>query len=417
MRPVTGTPRTGTPSTGTPSTGTPSPGTPSTGTLSSGPPPAAVWRAVRLPVAVGVLVILGALGIGLLNGRYDRGSLDPNAVDPPGSRALAVLLGGRGVSVHREQGLSRVLRAAGPSSTVFLPFPDREPASLLARLSTLPPSARLVLVAPSEEVLTQVSTQVTNAGYQPIVGRDPGCDDPAAVLAGDTDLGGSGYRLPPGTGRSCYGGSLVSAAARGGQRLTIAGAGDPFTNNRLAQHGNAALTIGLLGTAADLWWVLPDPLAGTTGERAPLLSVLPGWVGPVLVELTLATVLLALWRGRRLGPLVAEPLPVVVRAAETVEGRGRLYRRARARDRAAEALRGGAYARLAAALGLAPGPGGDPAPAGLVAAVSAHSGRPAGAVQALLSGAVPADDAGLVALARSLDLLIRDTLDPGAPQP
>ena len=36
----------------------------------------------------------------------------------------------------------------------------------------------------------------------------------------------------------------------------------------------------------------------------------------------LVVLLVALWQGRRIGPLVAEDLPVVVRASETVEGRG-----------------------------------------------------------------------------------------------
>ena len=59
----------------------------------------------------------------------------------------------------------------------------------------------------------------------------------------------------------------------------------------------------------------------------------------IVWQLCLAVLLLALWKGRRIGPLVAEQLPVVVRASETVEGRGRLYRSRRASDRAADALR------------------------------------------------------------------------------
>ena len=51
----------------------------------------------------------------------------------------------------------------------------------------------------------------------------------------------------------------------------------------------------------------------------------------------------------RSDPLVAEDLPVVVRASETVEGRGRLYRSRRARDRAADALRTAHAAAPAAA--------------------------------------------------------------------
>ena len=74
----------------------------------------------------------------------------------------------------------------------------------------------------------------------------------------------------------------------------------------------------------------------------------------IVWQLCLAVVLLALWKGRRIGPLVAEELPVVVRASETVEGRGRLYRSRRARDRAADALRTATLQRLLPRLGLGP---------------------------------------------------------------
>ena len=77
----------------------------------------------------------------------------------------------------------------------------------------------------------------------------------------------------------------------------------------------------------------PDPRPASTGSF---------W------QLCLVVALVALWKGRRLGPLVAERLPVVVRASETVEGRGRLYRSRRARDRAADALRTATLQRLAA---------------------------------------------------------------------
>jgi len=405
------------------------------GTRGTGPPASAIWRAVRLPVAVGLLALIGAVVIGVTNGRYHRGALDPQGVDPPGSRAVAVLLGGRGVAVHRVEGIAAVLGGAGPDSTIFLPFPDREPTALLARLPTLPATVRLVLVAPSSEVLAELSTEVQASGGGSVGRRDPRCADPVATTAGDADLGGASYTLAhPEVGSSCYGESMVVAPSRTGQALVAVGAPDPFTNDRLAQRGNAALALGLLGGAGDLWWVLPDPNAGVTGQHRSLLGVLPGWVVPVLWELALATLLLALWRGRRLGPVITESLPVVVRAAESVEGRARLYRRARARDRAAESLRGGAQARLTRYLGLAPASGSDGHSSGaggrssgpastalidtaLIDAVSAQSGRPTDEVRGLLSGDVPTDDAGLVRLADSLDQIVRSTLDPGAHRP
>jgi hypothetical protein len=104
-----------------------------------------------------------------------------------------------------------------------------------------------------------------------------------------------------------------------------------------------------------------------------------------------------LWRARRLGPVVREPLPVVVRASEAVEGRARLYRRAGAREHAAETLREATRARLRPLVGLPP----DAAAGELVGAVAARVGRRD--VGGLLYGPPPGDDAGLVALARALD--------------
>ncbi len=59
-----------------------------------------------------------------------------------------------------------------------------------------------------------------------------------------------------------------------------------------------------------------------------------------------------LWRGRRLGPLATEPLPVVVKAIETTRSRGRLYRKSGDRAHAADALRSATRARAATRLRL-----------------------------------------------------------------
>jgi hypothetical protein len=92
---------------------------------------------------------------------------------------------------------------------------------------------------------------------------------------------------------------------------------------------------------------------------------------------------------------------VVVRAAEVVEGHGRLYRRAGARDRAAAALRGATLTRLATHAGLRRGARTDD----VVAVAAAVTGRPAADVWYLLGGPPPADDADLLRLAAELDAL------------
>ncbi len=113
--------------------------------------------------------------------------------------------------------------------------------------------------------------------------------------------------------------------------------------------------------------------------------------------------MIVVWRARRLGPPVTEPLPVVVRAAEVVEGHGRLYRRARAHDRAAAALRAATVRRLAEEAGL-------PRPASVddvVTATARATGREAGAIRRLLTGPPPDGDPALVTLAGDLQELER----------
>src|SRR4029079_16437584 len=132
-------------------------------------------------------------------------------------------------------------------------------------------------------------------------------------------------------------------------------------------------------------------------SEPPPGELLPPVVPILALQRLLVVVVAALWRGRRLGRLVTERLPVVVRAGETTRGRGRLYRRGRSYGHAAAALRAGTAARSAARLGL---PGWAPAPLVAAAAARATSRRPAD-VEALLYGPPPTDDRGLADLARA----------------
>ncbi len=140
--------------------------------------------------------------------------------------------------------------------------------------------------------------------------------------------------------------------------------------------------------------------AGGDGGASPT-DLLPPWATVLGFQALIVALTAALWRGRRLGPVLAERLPVVVPAAETVRGRGRLYRRSRSYGHAAAALRAGTATRLATRLGL---PRSADAPA-TIDAVARATGTPADEVARLLYGPPPADDAGLALLADELDIL------------
>jgi hypothetical protein len=148
-------------------------------------------------------------------------------------------------------------------------------------------------------------------------------------------------------------------------------------------------------------------------DRRGVFSLLPRGLDWGLVQLAIAVVVLALWRARRLGRPVAEPLPVIVRAAETVEGNARLLHAANARGTAAASLRTAAARRIATTLRL----GRDPDPGTLVAVVAERTGEDAAHVRALLYGAEPPDDPALVSVAVELPRLeaaVRQ--DSGGPQ-
>ncbi len=248
----------------------------------------------------------------------------------------------------------------------------------------------------------------------------PACDAPVPVRAGDAVLGSTGYSagglggsggagivtttacypVEVGDGRTAAG--YLELAHRDGRRTTLLGSGAALTNERLVDAGDAALALGLLGRHPVLVWWTPDPLDGGTLDEPPsLAALLPAGVRFAAMQLLVALGVVVLWRGRRLGRLVVEPLPVVVRAIETTYGRGQLYRRARARGRAAQVLRAAAVSRLGQRCGLPR----HADPHQVAAAVAAAGGRSPADVDALLVGPDPTDDAYLVQLARDLDAL------------
>ena len=383
----------------------------------SGASASAMWRRYRVVLLVVVLVLVAAVAIGVARSRGAQARLDPRSVDPEGGRALATLLGDRGVRVDRVADPTTLTTGLNSTTVVLVPvlgLLDESAARALSDAS----QGSVVLVDPPGDRLETVTADIRASSVTSIRVRSPGCDEAAAAAAGDVLIGGSTYESEGDT--RCYGGAgdtapMVVGTTRGGARLVVLGTGAMLTNDRLDEDGNAALGLNLLGgdgSANELRWLVPAPGTASNGESS---SVLPDWVVPAALQLLLAGLLVVLWRGRRLGPPVVEPLPVVVRAAEAVEGRSRLYRRAQARDRAAEALRSGALARMVPRLGIDSSGGGEPSPEAVVAAVASRSGWSDAAVHAVLFGLPPTDDTGLVALADSLDSIVRDTLDPEVP--
>ncbi|MDJ0386423.1 DUF4350 domain-containing protein [Streptomyces sp. G-G2] len=372
-------------------------------------------RARGFLIAIAVLVVAGITLASLRTGQT-HGSLDPRSPDRTGSRAVAQLLKQRGVTTRVVTTAAEAAEAAGPGTTLLVTAPDLLGAQRRPVLRTAMDLAggRTVLIEPTGTALPDLTPGVHVKGTSREKTLAPACPLPAATAAGRTATGG-GTRYTTDLPRavSCYPSQghptlLVLPGAHGGDTVVL-GSERILLNESLADEGNAALALQLLGTRGELVWYLPSPadsLDGQDEQQKSFFELIPAGWGWALLQLTAAALLAALWRARRLGPLVTERLPVVVRASETTEGRARLYRKAGARDRACAVLREATRQRLATLLGVPPAHAQDPA--ALLPAVADRVADPARDLPGLLFGPTPTDDAALVALADHLDALERE---------
>ncbi|MYS14137.1 DUF4350 domain-containing protein [Streptomyces sp. SID4982] len=376
-----------------------------------------VWTRSRGIALAVVLLLIGAVAVAVVRSQTKHGDLDPRSADPGGSRAVAELLADRGVTTSVVTTLDAARSATGPDTTLLVAVPDLLTHRQQSRLATATASSggRTVLVAPSRWSVGRLAPGVSASPATTEATLDPGCSLPEARRAGSAETGGIRYTTTARDAESCYPSerraTLLRVPATSGTGDTVVlGAPAVLLNNRLDKQGNASLALQLLGSRPHLVWYLPslaDSSATGTDGRESLLDLLPsGWLWGTL-QLFVAALVTAFWRGRRFGPLVAERLPVAIRASETTEGRARLYRKADARDRASAALRATTRTRLAPLAGI-PAPQAH-TPEALLPALSARlPGHGEQALHSLLFGEPPRDDAALIALTDRLDALERE---------
>jgi Domain of unknown function (DUF4350) len=353
------------------------------------------WRWALLALAA--VCVVAAIG-SYLTAPRPGGRMDPASTGPDGAHALVTLLRDRGVTVVVATSIGDAENAAHPGTLLLFAQSQRVTSeSLLRQLATT--RSDLLLVEPTSHARAALAPGIRSSGAS-VRGTQPNCPLREADRAGSVDFGPSNTFRAAGdrTVTSCYGGALVRY--RDGERtVTVVGSTDFMTNGGLLRAGNAALAMNLAGAHPRLVWYAPQRIEGESSGSTTIFELIPDNVTWMVVQLWLAVLLIALWQGRRIGPLVAEELPVVVRASETVEGRGRLYRSRRARDRAAQALRAATLQRLLPRLGLST----DTSTPAVAIAVAQRSVFHAESVQHILFGPPPASDADLVQLAHALD--------------
>ncbi|MGZ4783968.1 MAG: DUF4350 domain-containing protein [Oryzihumus sp.] len=365
------------------------------------------------------LAALAALALATAQPSQD---LDPDGTGPGGGRALVEVLRHHGVDVQVVRSAQALVDAApGAGTTVVMADPEylgHDSTTALAHASLR--ADRLVLLSPTAEQLAALGLPLAAIPADVSAELMSGCSTSVA-RADDTltEVDEGLVVTEAGRGRSqlCFvlsdprRASAAPDAAFGAAMATLPATADhpevlalgmapAFSNRALATASHAGLAVRALGHSPRLVWYQPGLGDLENASGAPSPSPWPAWLGPAAVVLATAVLVLAVARGRRMGALVTERLPVVVRAVETTESRGRIYRRARDRERAARILRVATTTRLARRLALP-----TTELAALVPAASAASGMPAAEVAALLAGAPPTTDVELHTIAVSLSRL------------
>ena len=384
----------------------------------------------------GVGAILVSVAATLIAGGSNAGGRTLAADNPAqaGGMALVEVLRQQGVTVTLANNLDEARAAADLASDPTLFFHDEQDflnERQLAAMAELTP--RTVVAAPNFLTLQTLAPDVGFGGVSDAESLAASCAVPAAVKAGTLSPGGSTLTLiepdavqPDASGHDASGQgetilagcfpssenafSLIERAASG-RTITLIADASAFTNAQIATWGNAALALNLLGESDTLIWYLPTIIDVPQTGPPSIGELTPGWVTPTLVLLVLVALAAFIWRGRRFGPLIAENLPVTVKASETMEGRSRLYARGNARLRAIDALRIGAVARLAKQVGRSSTASLDD----IVLAIAAITERSPEQVRAVIVDSVPASDRDLIALSDQLRELEQATSRATAP--
>jgi len=377
----------------------------------------------RLRKIGGWVIVVVILAIGaFIAGRFtvstpELGALDPEGVGDTGAMAIAEVLRDQGVDIEVIRSRERARTALDDDTTLVLTNPATLTDKGLDRL--LENADRVVFLSASTHLLDHLGIGTLASGSStPVAAR---CDVPEFVEVGTIrpdrafapDAGAQDAAV-----QGCFGEddayAVLVAEQDDGTRISVVDGTRMFNNGSLAENGNAALAVALLGQTEKVVWYVPSYTDTDIEAVTPdtLGELTPPWVTPAILLLIIAGGAAALWRGQRFGPLVAETLPVTVRASETMHGRARLTAKAADSPHAAAALRDGSRRRLARRLGLA-----VTASADEIADAAADRLRiPRGSLQTLLDGPLPHDDAALIAFARQLGDL-ETAVERSAPSP
>ncbi|MBM7824893.1 hypothetical protein JOD55_000720 [Arcanobacterium pluranimalium] len=306
-------------------------------------------KARRLLVTVLVVVMLVAfIANMLLTSAKDNRPYSPDSYMEKGSAALATLLKNEGVEVVHVTSPEQ-LRDVDSRTTVLVTSPTSMSDEDIATM--VDADARIIVVGNTDFIDLEAWGFNGSIGLRSSRSVVADCENPAAKIADEIGPTSAGLSNPP--AHSCFllGNEAVWATSASNPKISFFGAPDIFTNKYLAERGNAAFAMHILGSQPKLFWI-EGYTDFTIGAQEKDTTALPDW----LIYTSIAALLSGLWlvvtRLRRFGKLVPESMPVVVPFGETQAGRARLYARGKDYPYAASILRAATIQAAASRYGL-----------------------------------------------------------------
>lgn len=347
-----------------------------------------------IAIVVTVVAVWGAVMIWIaLQPQRDDGNLGIDDETDQGAAAITSVLEDHGIAVRPAQSMTQLQSELdrNPEATVLIhdKYGAMHTASYerLHDLADLIPAEQQVFAGVSDrqqQYLLNGIDATLPLGFEDSLDAAADCRLTPAREAGDISGIRQGVSLTD-EADGCFGvpdestAQTAYAFAQTADGATIFADWRMLSNSGLYNNGTATLATWSLGRSDTVIWFQPnfqfDP--DTDGQLSPVQ--LPDWVRMGIVWAVIVTGILLFYRGRRTGPVITEPLPAEVPAAETTVGRGRMYAKAQHHGHALAKLQQASLSRIARLLQLGP----QTAPDAVLAETATQLGLPQHHVKAL----------------------------------
>ena len=313
------------------------------------------FAAARPMIIIVVFSLLLVIAASILPAAgYNNAPVGIRNKEGDGARALAQVLGDHGISVRDVN--AQQAASVDENTTLVVIFPSRMTEEMAKAIETRTNVVYVGLEEDHGSYSVYLQGLRSSRTYSSKTWLTPGCTSDIAgrtqhLQASDYVLSGTadGWNL-------CFSddGRNYAYAERSdsGRFRALIPDSLRLRNRAISEGGNAALAINAIGRTRRSHGIR---------RRAPILRRArrrrscspPPYLMPAFLMIIAACLLAGLARGRRLGPLTSERLPIEVPASETLIGKARLMRSQRAYEHAAQALRSSTASRIATALGVA----------------------------------------------------------------